>query len=242
MNANETFFISGPPRRMQSLTLPASTLTGAELTTEEAIGSVECHCPLPARVKRRAGAASEIRLRLSRDTPPGQYQATLQANEKIFPTIIDVQAAPKLRLLPRGYQVAGVAGEPFTFALGLHNTGNVPIEIPKTAIGNAFAWQVLPAAFARALQFEPEEEHEEAVDSGLTRVERLMEELQAGYGGVLISKLRGGPAMLQPNQSATVSIESKIPSTAQAGMRYWVMIHINQFHYTFELNVTEETV
>ena len=228
MSSPQPLILTGPPRRIQLMNHELASTQVSQLTTLEALGPFAKNEAIPLRVRQRANQLADVKIRLPLDTPPGQYQAQLYLDGSQHEAIIQVEAAPKMRILPKGLSLQAAPDEKISIPLTLENTGNTQLEIPKTLVGNAFSWQVVPSALAHTLQSDAET---------MPLIEKLLYELKDGYGGVFKCKLIGRTSQLKTRQRAQYRLETRVPAEAQPGYQYMVILHIERFHFIFELTV-----
>jgi hypothetical protein len=161
---------------------------------------------------RALGDASEVRLKLPHDTPPGTYrgEATLGG----VPHAIAVQVTPalKIRVNPSQTLVAVEPGGSAEFAILVSNSGNVAVDLPKSSALDLDDEEGQDRALGRTLRAE--------LDKGESRVERFFEELRVSHGGEARVIVTDGAGDLAPGESRSVRCQLEVPVTAQPGRSY----------------------
>lgn len=196
----------GPPRRLELGDAALGAVTAVELPAG-------VRAPAGDALAWRAGDPGAARLRLARDTPPGDYTAIVQrADGTRTPVTLQVQARPRLRLRPGTLQLQGVPGQRVVASLVAENRGNVAIEIPEQAVGGVFADDGIETAFSAAYRQDSDD---------LDQIARtLFGKLRESHGGLVKVRVTAGAGALAVGARRELALEFDLGRTLKAGRGY----------------------
>lgn len=219
----------GPPRRVYLLDSLELHSPKVQLISKQAFAGFEQDQPLPCRLRKHRGKGPGLKVTLPKETEPGCYHAQLVDGSQVEDVVIEVQPQPKLKFLPKILNFKGNKGAAIQTELALVNQGNVAIQIPDSAIGNLYHLQQIPEALTDLFR------QEELSD--VLPTDQLLRNLKKGYGGIMKWHIQADNTELAVNQKMIIGIKSRIPKTAQSGLRYAGMMHLDQFHLNYEVSV-----
>ncbi len=200
--------LSGPPHNMsvvlrlvssRTAVVPISISVGGEATIYRGV------------VRPVGKDASEIRLRLPSDTPPGIYSGEGTIAGEPRGIMLQVERVMKLRVQPKRTMVTAAASSSVEFALTVVNGGNVAFEVPESDV---FDLDVAGQnrALGRTLRA--------TLSEGERRVDRLFEELRENHGGEARVAVKSGAGRLEPGESRELTCLLDVPAMAQEGRTY----------------------
>ncbi len=206
---SEAITFRGPPRKVSAIVqlgaltrgvLPVTLKLPAETTV------------FRARVSPFGREASEVRLRLPRETPPGTYKGKAPVAGKNRDIVVEVESVVRLRAHPARTVLSAKPGSKAEFSVTLLNVGNVPCEVPKSGEFDLDEVGAPDRALGRALRAK--------LGEGESRVERLFEDLRASHGGEARLAVTGGAGVLEPGESRELSSQLEVPASVQSGRVY----------------------
>ena len=230
----ESVFIRGTPPNL---------FAALRLTTSQAQAiSVSLHAPDAAAQKALESAPpsvqvsavsdvgmSRLHLRLPRTIPPGAYPGTINIEEQAQDLVVEVEPRKRISIYPKRATVRARAGGRTELHLTLINMGNVPLHVPKAAGFGLFQKSGMDLAVGRTFQKKPAK-NERSVD-------RFMEALSDGYGGVVKLKVKSGGDTLVPGDSRDVTVVFQIPLQLKVNETYWGLWSIHDYNYKIEIEV-----
>lgn len=221
--------MAGPPRRIYLLDPIDSGAQSIKLTSKQNFHQFCENDVLPCRIRKRSGDEVNVKLRLPADTAPGTYAAQLDVDSRQYQVTVDVQPQAKLKVYPKRLAFTAKSGGLIEADLALGNVGNINIAIPENAIANLYCLQEIPAAIASTLQL--------ASDNADELAKNLLQEIKQGYGGVMKCHLQGELQNLPPGKRAVFHFKGRVPKQAKSGGIYTGIMHIDRFHFVFEVTV-----
>jgi len=201
--------LSGPPRKVTAI-----VAIDVARTTVVPIAIRIGEQPSIFRGVLRAivSGSSEIRLRLPDDMTAGSYAGEATIHGKPQAVIVEVEAAPRLRLQPRQTTVTVKAASSVEFVLTLMNSGNVAFDIPKAATIDLDDADGQDRALGRTLRA--------ALGTDERRVDRFFEELRASHGGEARVVVKRGAGRLLPGDVRELACALEIPDGVRPGRSY----------------------
>lgn len=169
------------------------------------------------------GRASRLHLSLSEGTPPGIYKGSAEMAGKSFPVEIHVEPYIHLALSPRQLILTGHAGQKQHVDLILGNSGNVPCEV-----GNTYAFGLYDVDGAErgiAAAFRDTEA------TGEKRVDRMLDELAGGYGGLLRVQVEEGQGRIAPGEIRPLRLNLHLPAGIKPGHTYTGTLALENLQY-----------
>ena len=174
-----------------------------------------------------------IQVELPESTPPGDYRGTVEIGKQQCSIVLEISPRVELRILPATSMVDAQPGARNEFGLTIINVGNVPVEVPKATAFGIYDKQGLDFAIGSAFTAESSGEQR--------RIDRLMDDMSAGHGGVAQLKVADGAGVLEPGEARELTMELRIPKKAVPGHSYWGIWTLRDFNYKIEIDVTSET-
>lgn len=181
--------------------------------------------------KDKSGTLTSFKAKLPHSTPPGAYKATLKCEEKEFEVEIEVQEKRRLRIHPINIHIEGKPSAKITSHLLFSNKGNVPIEIPDKSIVGIYDDDGIETAFASAYKMES--------NDAMQLVQKFVEKLRAGHGGLLKIRLLEGAGQLPANTQQAVKAEFQISESVKPGHSYHGVWSIGPAEYAITVTVTK---
>jgi hypothetical protein len=178
--------------------------------------------PVRIRRRRRDSGRSPLRIRIDKRTPPGDYEAVLRAGGETYPVRITVEPAPGLSASPAEIVFAGAPGDEAEARLTLINTGNVAIDIPRSASVGIYDDDGIEQAFAQTYRLE--------TDDANQLVGHLLQKLREGHGGLLKINVDGA-GTLDGGSSCVLSLRAQLaPKHLKAGHSYHGVWSLDPLH------------
>jgi hypothetical protein len=201
--------LAGPPRRLSAIVPQAAAQRIVSVTLQLGGERPEVYSAYLRPISR---VASELRLRLPRDTPPGRYRAQAPLGGAQQDLIVMVEPASHVQLHPASNVFNAGAGASVEFALEVTNAGNVAVDVPGLVSFDLDDAADRNRALGRSFRA--------GLEPGERRVDRLFEELRAAHGGEARVSLWGGKEPLSPGESRQLKCVLQIPGTVQVGRTY----------------------
>lgn len=227
-----------PPNLFAALRLTASQAQEISITldaTDSAVGKAFQSNPPEVQVSAVSDTGiSRVHLRLSRSTPPGTYLGTMETDEQTQNLVIEVEPRKRISILPKRASISGMAGATAELRLTLINLGNIPLDVPKAGGFGLFQKQGMDQAVGRTFQEKPVR--------GERSVDRFMDALRDGYGGVAKLKIREGAGTLEPGDSRDARLVFQIPAQLIPNNSYWGLWSIHDYNYKIEIEVLPDEV
>jgi hypothetical protein len=206
---HEPLMFAGPPRRAAAR-VPADASFGRAVAVLLRIGDeLTRH---RADVRRSGEAASEVRLHLPPETPPGRYTGHALVDDEQRQVVVVVEPHSRLRVRPEETRITAAAGSRVEFSVELTNAGNVKFDVPKGAAFDLDASEGRDRALGRALRAELEQDER--------RVDRFFEELRDLHGGEARMEVVRGAGPLEPGETRTLDCRILLPDMMQTGTSY----------------------
>jgi hypothetical protein len=178
------------------------------------------------------GSASRLHLSLSEATPPGTYTGSAEMGGSSFPIEVHVEPYIHLTLSPRQLILTGYAGQKQHIDLTLANSGNVPCEIGKTyAFG---LYDVHGAERGISAAFRPAE------PTGEKRLERMLEAMAAGHGGLVRVQVEEGHGSIAPGEVRVLRLDLHLPAGLDAGHTYTGTLALENLRYYVKVRTAAE--
>ncbi|MDP2956492.1 MAG: hypothetical protein Q8N53_08725 [Longimicrobiales bacterium] len=201
--------LRGPPRRLTAVVrLEVSGPEVLPVAVELPGGSVV----LRGRMMPLGQDASEFRLELLQETPPGTYHGVAPIGGKNREIVVVVEPVARLRFYPKTTTLTAGPGSREEFAVTVVNAGNVPLLIPRIADFDLEDDSGPDRALGRALRAELGEKE--------TRMDRLFEELREVHGGEARVTVVKGAGVVEPGQSRELFNYLDVPVTLKPGRTY----------------------
>lgn len=162
------------------------------------------------RQSRRNGGA--LRLRLLPHTPPGDYKTQLYVGGKAISAMVRVLPAVQVTISPSELSFVGAPGGSATALMTLVNSGNVPVELPKTAPVGIFDDEGIETAFAAT--------YSKPIETFDNFVQIFHGKLREAHGGVMKLTVTRGAGVHLPGASAVVEMTLDLPGDLKPGHRY----------------------
>jgi hypothetical protein len=208
LSGGARILMTGPPRNAKAVVRPAA----AERVVAVRIDLYGRPSILRAHVRPFGSGASEIRLRLPRETAPGEYRGETTIAGAKHEVVVRVAPAPRTRVEPKFTYVTAEPGGRADFDIVVSNRGNVPVEVPKSTELDLDSEVDQDRSLGRSLRAELHE--------GEKRVDRFFEELRRGHGGVANLTVLNGAGAIEPGDSRSLRCRIEIPMTTEAGRDY----------------------
>jgi hypothetical protein len=222
-SAGNVIHFAGPPHRLLLLSAPELDLADVELEPgSDLAGAAHVdRTPVRIRRRRRGTGRSPLRIKIDRTTPPGDYEAVLRAGGERYPARITVEATPRLSAGPAEIRFAGAPGDEADARLTLINTGNVAIDVPRSASVGIYDDDGIEQAFAQTYRLE--------TDDANQLVGHLLQKLRDGHGGLLKINVDGaGP--LDGGATRVLSLRVQLAPKLKAGHSYHGVWSLDPLH------------
>ena len=195
--------------------LPIDAATARAARLPGSAFSVLVEGAVPERVRVRAprpGRAPELRVRLASSTPPGRYEGAATLGERTVSLVLEVEPAPRLRVVPQRIETTGTPSGSETVELRFTNIGNMAIEIPARSSFCLFDGSGIDHAMWAALATDP--------PKGKGRLDVLLDDLSASHGGLVDVRVRDGAGPIEPGEERACRVELGWSDRLRPGRRY----------------------
>jgi hypothetical protein len=224
---HETLTFAGPPRRASARVPLAPSVGRTRQVTIEIDGKLAGY---RADVRRSGQGASEVRLHLPVETPPGRYVGNASVGDELRKVVVVVEPLSRLRVRPGQSIVAAAAGAHADFAIELTNAGNVAFDVPRVGTFDLEASEGQDRALGRALRAE--------LEPGERRVDRFFEELREMHGGEARVRVVSGAGPLEPGTSRELHCRIDVPDMMRPGSSYEGTWELDSALHTIIVDVT----
>ena len=212
-SGSEPLELRGPPRRVIAvvpIALPARGTVAVDLARHGA-GKAE-RKRYVARAVPFGDGATELRLQLPRDLPPGRYDGVASIGGSERPVRLEVEPRLRLRVLPRESHITLTSERRAEIRILAANEGNAPVDIPRVSAFGVFEVGGLDTAIGQALRAE--------LKTGERRVDRLMEEFVERHGGLVRVGVTEGAGDLAPGAATAIVATLELPTGLAPGHSY----------------------
>ena len=207
--APATIEFVGPPRGLIAVG-DTGGLAGTDWRLDGGISEFMAQRGHLLRQSRRAGGG--LRLRLLPNTPPGDYAAQLYVGGKSIDATVRVLPAVQVTISPSELSFVAAPGSSATVLMTLVNSGNVPVELPKTAPVGVFDDEGVETAFAAT--------YGKAIETFDEFVQIFHGKLREAHGGLMKLTVTRGAGVHPPGSSAVVEMTLDLPGDLKPGHRY----------------------
>ncbi|UCH64118.1 MAG: hypothetical protein JSU77_06785 [Fidelibacterota bacterium] len=231
--SRETIHIRGAPPHLSAVLPLRRPVSGPVSASVDLPKKVAEMAPLSARVSLLGHAGlTHLHLKLPRNTPPGAYQGAVEIEDQRKLLIVEVEPRARIRVIPKRATIQSQAGKTADLKITLINMGNVALEVPKTSSFCIYQQRGVDLAIGRTFQAE--------LDKNERRIDRLMEELREGYGGVVKLKIKMGAGKLEPGDARDLDIVLQLPAQVVAGCSYWGSWPLFGYNFKIDIEITPE--
>lgn len=163
-----------------------------------------------------------LRLVLPALTRPGEYRGTIRLDGREEEVVLNVEPRMRLRLSPRRLVLRGRAGERIAATVHATNLGNTDCAIRDVHGLGLFDVEGADRAFGRTFR--------SGGDKGGRMLDRLVEELAEGHGGLAKVSVNAGAGDLGPGEARELALTIHLPDALRAGRVYegvWTLANVN---------------
>ena len=183
-------------------------------------------------VLRRAADPARARLRLPPETPPGQYEASLEyADGRRQALSLTVEPRPRIRVSPGTLRFSGAAGARVQAQLLLENRGNVPVPIDEALVTGVFDDNGIETALASAYRQQSEDLNQ--------IVSTVFGRLREAHGGLLKLRVTEGAGPLAVGERRLLQLDTTLGAKLQPGHGYHGVLQLGGHAIAVRLQVTE---
>jgi len=226
----EQITLTGPPRGAAAIVrLDAG---GARVATValKAAGGVAVH---KAYLRPFGEGATEVRVRLPRETPPGTYSGEVALGDQRAEIRIEVEPVVHLRVHPQRTRLSLPPRGGNEFVIAVENRGNVPFEIPDAVALDLDDDEGQDRALGRALRA--------TLAPGEHRIDRYFEEIRDLHGGEAKLAVLAGAGALQPAEARALRCRLELPESIRPGRSYIGGWQLGDTAHVLEVHVTAAT-
>jgi hypothetical protein len=167
-----------------------------------------------------------LRFELPEVTPPGTYRGTVNIGSEKYQTNVDIMPHANFLLIPDQLSLNVNPGDKVTVRLTAANLGNTPVEIPRSHGFGLFNLEGAEKGIRSALT--------SASVKGQERLNRLIDGVARGHGGLVRLLVQDGAGLIRPDESRTLLLELSIPKRLNPGHIYestWPLANLNYYIY-----------
>jgi hypothetical protein len=176
--------------------------------------------------------ASTLRVRVPAWMPPGRYAGHAEIAGEQHALTVDVEPHVRLEIMPRRLVVEARPGDEVRERLTLLNGGNVVLHLRKHYSVGLFQHFAIGRAVGRAFQDE--------TARGGRFVDRLADEIRAGYGGVLRLVIPAPDPPLAPGDAREIDVTLVLPDTLDPAHSYWGTWQAHRRSYAIDVHVNAD--
>jgi hypothetical protein len=221
----------GPPGRLR-LVSGGSSANGAAFAAVHLPDALAPYLGDRPSVVRRGDDPARARLRLPRNTPPGQYGGSVElADGRREAVNLTVERRPRVRVTPGTLHLSGAAGAAVQAGLLLENRGNVPLEIDEALVTGVFDDNGIETALAAAYRLQSD-------DLNLI-VSTVFSRLREAHGGLLKLRVVEGAGTLAAGERRLLLLETTLGAKLQPGHGYHGVLKLGGHAIAVRLHVTE---
>lgn len=226
-NGRGVITLHGPPRK---LTAVVRGLVSGRTVVPVTLKLPQESAVVRARIAPFSRVASEMRLQLPRETPPGTYRGESSVDGEPREIVVEVAPLAHLWVQPKRTVLAAEPGGQAELSIVLSNAGNVPVEMPRAAEVDLEDAEAQDRALGRALRAKLAE--------GERRVDRFFEELREAHGGAARLTVKRSLDILKPGQTCQLAARVDIPVTVHAGHTYSGVWQIGDANHLIGVEIT----
>ena len=200
--------------------IPFDEVVAGPLLLELKAPTVEA--PITLQAEAAGPSLTWLRFELPEVTPSGTYQGTVNIGSKKYQTVVDVTPHISFLLLPDQLSLDVNPGDKVAVRLTAANLGNIGVEIPKAHAFGLFDVEGVEKGIRTAFT--------SASVKGQERLNRLIDGVAGGHGGLVRMLTREGAGLLEPGESRTLLLELSIPKRLNPGRVYggtWPLANLN---------------
>ena len=171
-----------------------------------------------------------LRLALPASTRPGEYRGTIRVGGREEKVVLDVEPRTRLRLSPRRQLLRGRAGERVDATVLVANLGNTDCVLPDVSAVGLFDVEGAERAIGRTFRSSD-------TDGGRI-LERLAEELEAGYGGLARVAVTAEAGELGPGEARELAVTFHLPDALRSDRVYEGAWSLPSVNYMVRVEVT----
>ena len=153
-----------------------------------------------------------LRVSLPAELAPGTYEGVLRSNGGGRAARVEVDAAPRLRVVPEQLRLGAHPGDLVGVDLTILNQGNVPVAIRRVQAVGIF----MEGGIERALW----NAYVQPLQKGQRRMDAIADSLAAAHGGLLRIKVDRGAGAIAPGEVRELHLIVHVPTGLEAGALY----------------------
>lgn len=211
--------VYGTPRRLAGLVSAPRDPHGVEVDVRGvAVESVSIRPLGDPEAPDRAW----LRLALPALTRPGEYRGTIRLDGREEEVVLNVEPRLRLHLSPRRLILRGQAGERMAATVHATNLGNADCVIRDVHAFGLFDVEGAERAIGRTFR--------SGGAKGGRMLDRLVEELAEGHGGLAKVSVDAGAGDLGPGEARELALTIHLPDALRAGRVYegaWTLSNVN---------------
>jgi hypothetical protein len=247
MSAEEPLVLIGEPGRIkgklnltntgtEDMVLEGAQLRTAAATTKRSGAALEINKPLnPIIVRPGRSRSVSLKMALDPTTPPGEYDAELEAGGEVKPVKVHVIEKVDIRLFPDRLIVREAPGGTAVKRVVIRNDGNVPVtvgDIGAVVLEDDRLQCRILRRFAAAI--DTGNRDAEFEDYFRTLIEQIQGVLQ--QAGALRVRSRSGSVTVPPGGTEAIDLEIHLPESLDKRTRYTASVALYNRNLTFEID------
>jgi hypothetical protein len=209
VSGGERILLTGPPHNTKAVVRIDTPEVVAVTVRLDLAGNTSLH---RGYVRPVGPGSSEVRLKLPRDTPAGEYRGEVKLGETTHAIVVQVAPNVRTRVNPKHLALSAEPGGRAEFDLIVSNDGNVAVDIAKSTTFDLDDGDGQDRALGIALRAE--------LAGDERRVDRFFDELRRSHGGEGRVSVIDGAGPLGPGESRAIRCRVEIPMTTAAGRSY----------------------
>ena len=247
MSSAEPLVLVGEPGRIkgrlnltntgsEDMVLEGAQLRTAASTRKQAGAALEIHKPIhPIIVRPGRSRSVSLKMALDPTTPPGEYDAELEAGGEIKPVKVHVIEKVDIRLHPDKLIIREAPGGTAVKRVVIRNDGNVPVTVGDIGAvvleDDRLQCRVLRRVVAAIDTNNRDAEFE---DYFRTLVEQVQGVLQ--QAGALRVRSRSGSVTIAPGDTQPIDLEIHLPESLDKRTRYTASVALYNRNLVFEID------
>ena len=172
-----------------------------------------------------------LRLDVPRATPPGTYEGRVRVGDQERAIVVDVDPSVYVRLYPVRLVLTAEPGASVDLTLTIVNEGNVAAEIRGAYVIGLYDVGGVERAVGKTFVAE--------LSEGERRVDRFVDELAGGHGGLVRVRIGAGSGDLAPGEVRELGVQLAIPDRLEPGRTYWGTWALHNLRYYVRITGAE---
>lgn len=173
---------------------------------------------------------THLRVFLADGFPPGTHPAEMQIGQQTYELDIEVEPNSLVWIDPAGLALSGPPGGNVSTTFSIENRGNVPIDLPDTAVMGAFANDGLATALASTFEMDDADPQH--------LLGHFVLRLRDGYAGLVRMRFGNAETPLHPGDRRTIKVNATLPAKMKNGRNYFYVLEYAGLNIAVQIQST----